>query len=175
MHKSQLELQKGALKMHDTQNKFPAGLKLLQDPFLNKGTAFTEAERDRLNLRGLLPPKALTMEQQCDKVLESIRRKPTDLGKYITLMSLYDRNITLFYKVVEENLEEIMPIIYTPTVGQACQEFSHIFRKARGLYISANDKGRMRNILKNWPHKDIRIIVVTDGERILGMKNLSWR
>jgi len=173
LHKSQLKLRKGALKMHDTQNKFPAGLKLLQDPFLNKGTAFTEAERDGLNLRGLLPPKALTMEQQCDKVLESVRRKPTDLGKYITLMSLYDRNITLFYKVVEENLEEIMPIIYTPTVGQACQEFSHIFRKARGLYISANDKGRMRNILKNWPHKDIRIIVVTDGERILGIGDLG--
>ena len=159
--------------MHDTQNKFPAGLKLLQDPFLNKGTAFTEAERDRLNLRGLLPPKALTMEQQCDKVLESIRRKPTDLGKYITLMSLYDRNITLFYKVVEENLEEMMPIIYTPTVGQACQEFSHIFRKARGLYISANNKGRIRKILKNWPHKDICIIVVTDGERILGIGDLG--
>jgi len=159
--------------MPDIRKKIPVGLKLLQDPFLNKGTAFTEAERDKLKLRGLLPPRNLTMEQQCAKVLESFRRKPTDLGKYITLMALYDRNITLFYKVVEENLEEMMPIIYTPTVGQACQEFSHIFRKARGVYIAANNKGRIRKILKNWPHKDVRIVVVTDGERILGIGDLG--
>ena len=159
--------------MPDIRKKIPVGLKLLQDPFLNKGTAFTEAERDKLELRGLLPPRNLTMEQQCAKVLEGFRRKPTDLGKYITLMALYDRNITLFYKVVEENLEEMMPIIYTPTVGQACQEFSHIFRKARGVYIAANNKGRIRKILNNWPHKDVRIIVVTDGERILGIGDLG--
>jgi malate dehydrogenase (oxaloacetate-decarboxylating)(NADP+) len=159
--------------MPDIPKKIPVGLKLLQDPFLNKGTAFTEAERDGLKLRGLLPPRILTMEQQCAKVLESVRRKTTDLEKYITLMALYDRNITLFYKVIEENLEEMMPIIYTPTVGQACQEFSHIFRKARGLYIAANNKGRILKILKNWPHKDVRIIVVTDGERILGIGDLG--
>ena len=128
--------------MTDITENFPVGKELLQDPFLNKGTAFTEAERDGLKLRGLLPPRILTMEQQAAKVLDSVRRKPTDLGKYITLMALHDRNVTLFYKVVEENLEEMMPIIYTPTVGQACQEFSHIFRKTRGLYISAEDKGR---------------------------------
>jgi malate dehydrogenase (oxaloacetate-decarboxylating)(NADP+) len=159
--------------MHALKNKVSTGLELLQNPFLNKGTAFTEAERDGLKLQGLLPPKVLTMEQQCAKVLEGVRRKPTDLGKYITLMALYDRNRTLFYKVIEENLEEMMPIIYTPTVGQACQEFSHIFRKARGLYIAANTKGRIRNILKNWPHKDVHIIVVTDGERILGIGDLG--
>ncbi|MFC1489267.1 NAD-dependent malic enzyme [Thermodesulfobacteriota bacterium] len=159
--------------MPDISKKIPVGIKLLQDPFLNKGTAFTEAERNGLKLRGLLPPRILTMEQQCAKVLEGVRRKPTDLGKYITLMALFDRNITLFYKVIEENLEEMMPIIYTPTVGQACQEFSHIFRKTRGLYVAANNKGRIRKILKNWPHKDIRIIVVTDGERILGIGDLG--
>jgi malate dehydrogenase (oxaloacetate-decarboxylating)(NADP+) len=159
--------------MSPIKNQIPTGLELLRNPFLNKGTAFTEAERDRLMLRGLLPPRILTMEQQYAKVLESVRRKPTDLGKYITLMALYDRNITLFYKVVEKNLEEMLPIIYTPTVGQACQEFSHIFRKARGVYIAANDKGRIREILRNWPHKDVRIIVVTDGERILGIGDLG--
>jgi malate dehydrogenase (oxaloacetate-decarboxylating)(NADP+) len=159
--------------MPAVKNQIPTGLELLRNPFLNKGTAFNEAERDGLMLRGLLPPRILTMEQQYAKVLESVRRKPTDLGKYITLMALYDRNITLFYKVIEENLEEMLPIIYTPTVGQACQEFSHIFRKARGVYIAANDKGRIREILKNWPHKDVRIIVVTDGERILGIGDLG--
>jgi len=159
--------------MPNIPEELPLGLKLLQDPFLNKGTAFSEAERDALKLRGLLPPRVLTAEQQCAKVLESVRRKPTDLGKYITLMALYDRNVTLFYKVIEENLEEMMPIIYTPTVGQACQEFSHIFRKARGLYIAAKNRGRIREILENWPHKDVRIIVVTDGERILGIGDLG--
>ncbi|MFH2220466.1 MAG: hypothetical protein ABII68_12520 [Pseudomonadota bacterium] len=113
------------------------------------------------------------MEQQCTKILESVRRKPTDLGKYITLMALYDRNRTLFYKVIEENLEEMMPIIYTPTVGQACQEFSHIFRKTRGLYVATKNKGIIRKILRNWPHQDVRIIVVTDGERILGIGDLG--
>ena len=159
--------------MPDIKKNIPTGLELLQNPFLNKGTAFTEEEREALLLKGLLPPRVLTMEQQCSKVLKSIRRKPTDLGKYITLMALYDRNQTLFYKVIEEYLEEMMPIIYTPTVGQACQEFSHIFRKARGLYIAANNQGRIREILQNWPHKDIRIIVVTDGERILGIGDLG--
>jgi len=159
--------------MPNIPKKLPVGLKLLQDPFLNKGTAFSEAERDALKIRGLLPPRVLTAEQQCAKVLESVRRKPTDLGKYITLMALYDRNVTLFYKVIEENLEEMMPIIYTPTVGQACQEFSHIFRKARGLYIAEKNRGRIREILENWPHKDVRIIVVTDGERILGIGDLG--
>ena len=159
--------------MPGINNQVPTGAKLLQDPFLNKGTAFTEDEREELMLEGLLPPRVLTMGQQCAKILESVRRKPTDLEKYITLMALYDRNRTLFYKVIEENLEEMMPIIYTPTVGQACQEFSHIFRKTRGLYVATKNKGRIRKILQNWPHHDVRIIVVTDGERILGIGDLG--
>ncbi|MEZ4529246.1 MAG: NAD-dependent malic enzyme, partial [Desulfobacterales bacterium] len=153
--------------------EIPTGMELLRNPFLNKGTAFTEREREMLGLRGLLPPRVLTMEQQCARVLESVRRKPTDLGRYITLMALYDRNRNLFYRVIEENLEEMMPLIYTPTVGQACREFSHIFRRANGLYVAAKKKGKIREILQSWPYKDVRIIVVTDGERILGLGDLG--
>jgi len=145
----------------------------LKDPLLNKGTAFTLDERKVLGLLGLLPPRVLTIEEQMDRVLESVRRKPTDIGKYITLMALHDRNRTLFYRVLLDHLQEMMPIVYTPTVGRACQEFSHIFRKARGIYVSAQDRGRVREVLANWPQKDIRIIVVTDGERILGLGDLG--
>ena len=151
----------------------PKGRDLLKNPFLNKGTAFTEKERDLLGLRGLLPPRVLTMEEQCQRVLESVRRKPTDMGKYITLMALYDRNRSLFYRVVMEHLEEMMPLIYTPTVGQACKEFSHIFRKAHGVYIASKNLGQIRKILHNWHNTDVRIIVVTDGERILGLGDLG--
>jgi len=151
----------------------PRGRDLLQDPVLNKGTAFTEIEREALGLRGLLPPRVVTLEEQVTRILESVRRKPTDIGKYITLMALHDRNQTLFYRIILDHLQEMMPIVYTPTVGRACQEFSHIFRKARGMYITAEDKGRIRDILDNWPYKDVRIIVVTDGERILGLGDLG--
>ena len=153
--------------------ELPHGKQLLEDPILNKGTAFTEAERETLKLRGLLPPRIVTLEQQEARILESVRRKPTDIGKYITLMALHDRNRTLFYRVVLNHLQEMMPIIYTPTVGQACQEFSHIFRKARGLYVTAEDKGQINDVLRNWPYQDVRIIVVTDGERILGLGDLG--
>ena len=153
--------------------EIPTGMELMRNPFLNKGTAFTEREREMLGLRGMLPPRVLTMEQQCARILESVRRKPTDLGKYITLMALYDRNRNLFYRVIEENLEEMMPLIYTPTVGQACKEFSHIFRKANGLFVAAKKRGKIREILQSWPYKDVRIIVVTDGERILGLGDLG--
>ncbi len=151
----------------------PKGCDMLQNPYLNKGTAFTEKERDLLNLQGLLPPKVLTMRDQIERILESVRRKPTALGKYITLMALHDRNRTLFYRLLRDHLEEMAPIVYTPTVGQACKEFSHIFRRARGIYIGLNHRGRIREILRNWPHKDIRVIVVTDGERILGLGDLG--
>jgi malate dehydrogenase (oxaloacetate-decarboxylating)(NADP+) len=149
------------------------GVELLHDPVLNKGTAFTEAERDRLGLRGLLPPRASTQEVQVARVLENLRRKTSDIEKYIFLISLQERNENLFYRVVMENVEEMMPIIYTPTVGQACQEFGHIFRRPRGLYITNRDRGRIRQILRNWPYSDVRMIVVTDGERILGLGDLG--
>ena len=149
------------------------GLDLLHDPNLNKGTAFSEHEREVLNLRGLLPPKVLTQEQQAEKVLESFRGKTSPIEKYIYLISLQDRNETLFYRVVMDHLEEMLPIIYTPTVGQACQSYGHIWRRARGLFISAHDRGKVARILENWPYSSVRIIVVTDGERILGLGDLG--
>ncbi len=149
------------------------GVKILHDPIRNKGTAFTEAERDALKLRGLLPPRVHSMAEQELRVLGNIRAKPTDLERYLYLIALQDRNENLFYRVVMNHIEEMMPIIYTPTVGKACQEFQHIYRKPRGFYVSLQDKGRIKELLQNWPHKDARIIVVTDGERILGLGDLG--
>jgi malate dehydrogenase (oxaloacetate-decarboxylating)(NADP+) len=147
----------------------PRGAVLLHEPLLNKGTAFTAAERDLLGLRGLLPPRVNTQADQVRRVLENFRRKPTDLDKYINLAALHDRNETLFYRVVVDNPDEMMPIIYTPTVGQACQQFGHIFQRPRGLFVSIEDLGRVEAVLRNWPHRDVAMIVVTDGERILGL------
>jgi malate dehydrogenase (oxaloacetate-decarboxylating)(NADP+) len=155
------------------RSRYPTGIRLLHDPTLNKGTAFTDAERDKLRLRGLLPPRGLTQEQQVEKVLENFRRSATDIDKYTYLISLQERNETLFYRVVLDHLDEIMPIIYTPTVGRACQLYGHLWRRAKGLFISANDRGRVRTILGNWPHRTVRAIVVTDGERILGLGDLG--
>ncbi|MCC6607288.1 MAG: NAD-dependent malic enzyme [Anaerolineae bacterium] len=149
------------------------GVDLLHNPLYNHGTAFTEEERDTYKLRGLLPPRILTQEQQVQRSLENFRKKPNDLEKYIYLIGLEDRNETLFYRVVMSNLEEMMPIIYTPTVGKACQEYAHIFRRPRGLYISINDRGRIKDVVANWPHDDVDVIVVTDGERILGLGDLG--
>jgi malate dehydrogenase (oxaloacetate-decarboxylating)(NADP+) len=149
------------------------GVQLLQDPLTNKGTAFTAAERDALGLRGLLPPRVFTPDQQMLRVYDSYRRKPDALEKYIYLSSLQERNETLFYRLVLAHLEEMMPIIYTPTVGLACQKYAHIWRRPRGLYVSAQDAGRVKALLQNWPNPDVRIIVVTDGERILGLGDLG--
>jgi malate dehydrogenase (oxaloacetate-decarboxylating)(NADP+) len=152
---------------------FYRGVKLLHDPIRNKGTAFTEEERDRLGLRGLLPPKVFTQEEQVMRVIDNLQRKSTDLERYIHLVALQDRNETLFYRVVKEHLHELMPLIYTPTVGKACQLYGHILRRPRGLFLSARDKGRIADVLGNWPHRDVRIIVITDGERILGLGDLG--
>ncbi|MEJ2210382.1 MAG: NAD-dependent malic enzyme [Anaerolineae bacterium] len=149
------------------------GVDLLHNPALNKGTAFTEEERDALGLRGLLPPHVHTPEEQVMRVMENFSRKPNDLEKYIFMIALQDRNQTLFYRVVLEHIEEMMPIIYTPTVGQGCQQYGHIFRRPHGMYLSAADQGRMAQLVRNWPCSDVRIIVVTDGERILGLGDLG--
>ena len=152
---------------------FPTGIKLLHEPSLNKGTAFTEEERKALGLRGLLPPHVFSLDTQVIRVMENFRRKPTDTEKYVHLMGLQARNETLFYRVIVDKIEEMMPIIYTPTVGWACQQYGHILRRPRGVFVSAEDRGRVIDILRNWPNKDVRIIVVTDGERILGLGDLG--
>lgn len=152
---------------------FPYGVALQHDPRLNKGTAFTEQERDALGLRGLLPPRVLTIEEQLERVTRNVREQATDLDRYIYLVGLQDRNETLFYRLVSEHLSELMPIIYTPTVGDACLRFGHIFRRPRGLYISARDRGRVRQLLGHWPESQVDVIVVTDGERILGLGDLG--
>jgi malate dehydrogenase (oxaloacetate-decarboxylating)(NADP+) len=149
------------------------GMDLLHDPRRNKGTAFTEEERDRLHLRGLLPPRILTQEQQVVKVMENFHRLTSDLERHIFMIALQDRNEQLFYRVVMDQLDEMMPIIYTPTVGLACQIYGHIWRRPHGLFISADDRGRIGRLMRNWPNADVRTIVVTDGERILGLGDLG--
>ncbi len=149
------------------------GIDWLHNPVFNKGTAFTEAERDALGLRGLLPPHVQTMDEQVQRVMTNFRSKSSDLERYIQIVGLQDRNELLFYKVVMDHLEEMMPIIYTPTVGKACQEFGHIFRRSRGFYISCKDRGLVETMLRNWPTRDVKVIVVTDGERILGLGDLG--
>jgi malate dehydrogenase (oxaloacetate-decarboxylating)(NADP+) len=148
------------------------GLALLRDPLLNKGTAFTDIERDRFGLRGLLPGHILTMEMQAERFLENLRSLPNNLQKYIALAELHDRNETLFFRVVCDNIDEIQPLIYTPTVGLACQRFGHIFQRPRGIFVGANDRGRIKQLLGHWPNP-ARLIVVTDGERILGLGDLG--
>jgi malate dehydrogenase (oxaloacetate-decarboxylating)(NADP+) len=152
---------------------FPRGAALLRDPKLNKGTAFTEHERDALGLRGLLPPHVGTQELQVARVLENFHRLQTPLSKYILIESLQDRNEALFFRVIMENPDEMMPIIYTPTVGLACQQYGHIYRRPRGMFISAADRGRIAQVMRNWPHREASMIVVTDGERILGLGDLG--
>lgn len=152
---------------------YPSGFHYLHDPALNKGTAFTEEERDILGIRGLLPPTVQTLDEQIPRVMGNFHQKTSDLEKYIFLTALQDRNQTLFYRVIMDHLEEMMPIIYTPTVGLACQEYVHIYRRPRGVFFSDKNKGRFSEILRNWPERNVRIIVITDGERILGLGDLG--
>ncbi len=149
------------------------GLALLKDAQHNKSTAFTEKEREQYKLQGLLPAKVSTQEQQIERILENLQRQCHDIDRYIALMALQNRSERLFYRLLIEHIEEFLPIVYTPTVGEACQQFAHIFTQTRGFYITPNDKGRMGEILQNWPETDVRVIVITDGERILGLGDLG--
>ena len=145
------------------------GHALLRHPMYNKGTAFSHEERASLGLTGLLPDAVMTIEQQERRFCDNILRKGDPIEKYIGLAALQDRNETLFYRVLLNHLEEFLPIVYTPTVGRACQEFSHIFRRARGLWITPEHRGRIYEVLGNASFEDVRLIVVTDNERILGL------
>jgi malate dehydrogenase (oxaloacetate-decarboxylating)(NADP+) len=159
---------------HDPDNpSHLRGYDLLKQAALNKGTAFTESERDRYGLRGLLPARVSSLASQESRVLANLRRKENDIERYIFLLALQGRNERLFYRLVIDHIDEIMPLIYTPTVGQACLEFAHIFRQPRGFYITPQDRGHIRGIMNNWPVRDVRLIVVTDGERILGLGDLG--
>ncbi|MCW8846104.1 MAG: NAD-dependent malic enzyme, partial [Gammaproteobacteria bacterium] len=149
------------------------GLEILNDPRLNKGTAFTFEERQALGLSGLLPPFRANMEEQVQRLMENYRRLTDPLEKYIFLTAIADRNVTLFYRVLMDNLLEMTPIMYTPTVGHACQQFGHIYRKNRGMYLNLNHKGRIAKVLDNWPADEVDIIVISDGSRILGLGDLG--
>lgn len=153
--------------------KSQKGYAVLNNGTHNKSTAFTREERNEFGLRGLLPYCACNQKKQIDRVLENMRRKEFDIEKYIFLSALQGRNERLYYRTVMDNIEEIMPLIYTPTVGQACKEFAHIFRQPKGFYITPEDKGDIRKILDNWPEDDVRVIVITDGQRILGLGDLG--
>lgn len=149
------------------------GYELLRDPRSNKGSAFTAEERRRHGLEGLLPPQPSSLEHQVARILKEIENLENDLQKYLLLSDLQARNETLFYAVLMSDPAAFMPIVYTPTVGEACQKFDHVFRAARGVYLPISAKGRLRELLANWPQKDVRFIVVTDGERILGLGDLG--
>ncbi|CAN6310556.1 unnamed protein product [Urochloa humidicola] len=159
------------------------GNDIINDPWYNKDTAFTMTERDRLGLRGLLPPRVMTFEEQYDRFLnsyrsleDSLRGEPDStvaLAKWKDLSRLHDRNVTLYYRVLIDNIKEFAPIVYTPTVGLVCENYSSLFRRPRGMYFSAKDKGEMMSMVYNWPADKVDMIVVTDGSRILGLGDLG--
>lgn len=184
-----------------------SGHSLLRDPRHNKGLAFSEAERDAHYLRGLLPPAIVSQENQEKKIMHNLRQYTVPLQRYIAMMDLQERNERLFYKLLIDNVEELLPVVYTPVVGEACQKYGSIYRRPQGLYISLKDKcvslfslcslalcvsltvncsrlhtcltcqalfrGKVLEVLKNWPERSIQVIVVTDGERILGLGDLG--
>ena len=152
--------------------EFPRGVALLRDPLRNKGTAFTNEERDALGLRGLLPARVHTQKEQAARIMTNLRALSDPLEKYVALNALHDRNEALYFRIVIDHIDEVMPIIYTPVVGLACQQYGKVFQRPRGLWITSEDRGRVRDVLRNWPYP-ARMIVVTDGERILGLGDLG--
>jgi len=149
------------------------GSDILTDPLFNKGTAFKAGERDRLRIRGLVPPRRMSMKLQLEKFMVRIREERSNIKKHLLLEDLHDRNETLYHRILSDYIEEVAPIVYTPTVGQACAEFGERYRRTRGMYFSKEDRGHMAAMVYNWPNKDVHIIVVTDGSRILGLGDLG--
>ncbi|XP_052242916.1 NADP-dependent malic enzyme-like [Dreissena polymorpha] len=149
------------------------GIDILRDAKLNKGQAFTLKERQLMGIHGLLPPVIIDQDTQLARVMSNFNKRNTDIDKYIYLMALYDRNERLFYRALCEYTELMMPIVYTPTVGKVCQEYGLLYRKPRGLFLSINDKGHLYQMVCNWPENDVKAVVVTDGERILGLGDLG--
>lgn len=149
------------------------GSEVLTNPLYNKGTAFKSGERDRLRFRGLLPHRVMNIHKQKERFLLALRALESNIRKNVMLEDLHDRNETLYHRVLVDHIEEMAPLIYTPTVGQACQEFGARFRRPRGMYFTEDDRGQMAPMVYNWPHKDVHVIVVTDGSRILGLGDLG--
>src|SRR5579862_3982030 len=149
------------------------GIDILHDPTINKATAYTEAERQALGLLGLVPDVTESDDLQLRRVLQQLADKPTDLERYIYLISLLDNDETLFYRTLMSDPARFLPIVYDPTIGEACLKFGHIYRRARGMYLSITRKGHVKEVLKNWPQKDVRFICVTDAGRILGLGDLG--
>src|SRR5882757_6900068 len=149
------------------------GIELLHDPSLNKSTAFTESEKQALGLVGLVPDVTETEGLQLDRVMMQLGHKNTDLDRYIYLINLLDHDETLFYRTIMSDPARFLPIVYDPTIGEACLKFGHIYRQTRGMYLSITRRGKVKDILKNWPQKDVRFICVTDGGRILGLGDLG--
>ena len=146
---------------------------MLTDPLRNRGTAFPHDRRMQLGIEGLLPPRVESLAEQASRSASNLRSRSTGLDKYLRLAALQNDNETLFHRVLLDNLEELLPVVYTPTVGQACLEWSRIYARPRGLYLSLEHRGRIREVLRNWPRRDVGVIVVTDGGRILGLGDLG--
>src|SRR5215468_9492194 len=149
------------------------GPSLLDNPAMNKGTAFTAEERREYGLEGLLPHAVETIDRQLERVMEHLDAKPNDLERYIYLIGLYDRNETLFFRTLMSDPARFVPIVYDPTVAEACLTFGHIYRRARGLYVTREMKGRIAEVMRNWPEHDVRFICVSTGGRILGLGDIG--
>jgi malate dehydrogenase (oxaloacetate-decarboxylating)(NADP+) len=143
------------------------------NPLFNKGTAFKSGERDRLRFRGLLPPRVSNLEKQKERILFTVRAEESAIKKNIILEDVHDRNETLYHRILVDHIEEMAPLIYTPTVGQACKEFGTRYRRPRGMYFCEEDRGHMAAMVYNWPASDVHVICVTDGSRILGLGDLG--
>jgi malate dehydrogenase (oxaloacetate-decarboxylating)(NADP+) len=152
---------------------YERGIDLLRDPSLNESTAFTEAEKQELGIVGLVPDVTETEDQQLSRVMMQLGHKSSDLDRYIYLTNLLDHNETLFYRTIMSDPARFLPIVYDPTIGEACLKFGHIYRQPRGMYLSMTRRGEVREVLKNWPQRDVRFICVTDGGRILGLGDLG--